>query len=192
MATFVPRLAHTNIPWKEKSCKESLIGTDGPDGLEIIFALLTEVVAIHVRFFIVHIWYFSLEGSLALRWRPTRSWVQLQVGPHELFEQFIRRGRSQSGNWSENQRGNQFETRGRVTKRSGRGTTWMRASNGARVPGKLIFHKVNKKEVSTGGTPRAEISKSHFGGWLKIRSVNELDILLNGLADPLGMKLLEL
>ena len=48
MTMFELYLAYTNISIKKRSCKEGLVGFDGPRGLEIIFALLTEVVAVHV------------------------------------------------------------------------------------------------------------------------------------------------
>ena len=64
----------------------------------MIFALLAEVVAVYVRFTIVYIRHISLKRSFALFWRLARSLVRLQVSLHELFEQFIVRGRS--GSWS--------------------------------------------------------------------------------------------
>ena len=142
---------HTNIFAEEKSCKESPVGPSGPSSFKIIFTLLTEVIAVHVQFTIIYLWYLSLKGSLALCWRLFRSLVWLQVGFYELFEQFIGKGQSQSGNQSENQSG----ARGRVTRQSGRGITWMKTSNSARVPGKLIFYKVKKKKVPTKETTRA-------------------------------------
>ena len=62
----------------------------------MIFALLAEVVAVHVRFIIVYIWHVSFKGSFALLSRLARSLVGLQVSLHELFEQFIGRRRSGS------------------------------------------------------------------------------------------------
>ena len=62
----------------------------------MIFALLAEVVAVHVRFTIVYIRHLSLKGSFALLWRLAKSLVGLQVSLHESFEQFIGRGRSGS------------------------------------------------------------------------------------------------
>ena len=67
--------AHTNVSAEEKSCKGSLIGPGGPSGLKIVFVLLTEVILVYMRLTIIHLWYLSLERSLALRWRMSRSLV---------------------------------------------------------------------------------------------------------------------
>ena len=134
----------------------------------MIFALLTEVIAVHVRLTIVHLWYLSLKGLFALLRRLSRSLVRLQVGLHEFFEQFLGSDRSgsRSGNRSGIQSGNQFGARGRVTRRSGGGTTWMRTSNWARLPGKLIFHRIKRRGVPARGTTRAGTSRSHLESWL--------------------------
>ena len=86
MAPLVLRPADTNIPAEEGSCEKSPVVPSGPSSLKIILALLTEVIAVHVGLTIVHLWYLGLKGSLALRWRWSRSLVRLQVGPHELSE----------------------------------------------------------------------------------------------------------
>ena len=92
MATLVLRPVHDNVSAEEKSCKGSPFGPSGPSSLKIIFALLTEVIAVYVQITIVHLWYLSLKKLLTLHWKLSRFLVQLQVGPHELFEQFIGRG----------------------------------------------------------------------------------------------------
>ena len=120
MATFVLRPAHINVSAEEKSCKRSLVGLGGSSGLKIVFALLTEVIAVHMQLTIIHLRYLSLERSLALRWRRSRPLVRLQVGLYEFFEQFIGRGRS--GSRSGNQSGNLNGARGRIARRSGGGT----------------------------------------------------------------------
>ena len=48
------RPVYSNALPKKKSYKKSLVGPGGPGGLEMIFALLTEVVTIHVESSIVH------------------------------------------------------------------------------------------------------------------------------------------
>ena len=174
MALLVLRLANTNILAKERSCKRSPVVPSGPSSLKMIFALLTKVIAVYVWLTIVHLWYFSLKGLLALRWRLSRSLVWLQVGLHELSEQFIGRGRSRSGNRSGNrseiqsqiQSGIQFGAQGRVMRQSGGGTTWMKISDWSWFPGKLIFHRVKRREVPARGTTRAGSSGSHLGRWL--------------------------
>ena len=168
---LVLRLLYINTPTQKKSCKESLVGPIGPSSLKIIFAQLIKVIAVYVWLTIVHLWYLSLKKLLALRWKLSRSLVWLQVGPHELFKQFIGGRWSRSRNWSRNRSGNQSENQfgawGRVTRRSGGDTTWMRTSNWARVPSKLIFHKIKRREVPTGGTTRARSFGSHLGRWLE-------------------------
>ena len=77
-------LAYTNIPTEKKSYKKSLIEPDSPGSLEIIFALLIEVIAVHIKLTIIYLWYFSLKGLFAFR--LSRSLVCLQVGPHKFFE----------------------------------------------------------------------------------------------------------
>ena len=74
----------------------------------MIFALLTEVIAVHVQLIIVYLWYLSLKGLLMLYWRLFRFLIRLQVGLHEFFEQFIGREKSRSGNRSGNQSKNQL------------------------------------------------------------------------------------
>ena len=96
--TLKLRLSYTDIFTKEKSCKESLVGSGSPKNLKMIFILLAEVVAVHVQFTIIYIRYLSFKGSFALFWRLTRSLVGLQVSLHKSFEQFI--GRRRSGNQS--------------------------------------------------------------------------------------------
>ena len=120
VATLVLRLVHTNVLAEEKSCKGSPVGPSGPSGLKMVFALLTEVITVYIQVIIIHLRYFSLERSLALCWRLSRSLVWLQVGLYEFFEQFIGRGRS--GSRSGNQSGNLVGARGRVARRSGGGT----------------------------------------------------------------------
>ena len=62
----------------------------------MIFALLAEVVVVHVRFTIVYLQHLSLKGLFALFWRLAKSLVGLKVSLHESFEQFIDRGQSGS------------------------------------------------------------------------------------------------
>ena len=158
------RPAHTNGPAEEKSCKKSLVDPIVPSGLKMVFALLTEVIAVHMWLIIIHLWYLSLESPLALRWSLFRSLGRFLVGLHEFFEQFIGRGRS--GNRSGNQSGNLVWTWGGVTRQSERGTPWMRTSNWARVSGKLIFHRVSRRWVptreTTEGTTRVGASERHL------------------------------
>ena len=114
---------HTNVPTEKGSYKGSPIELGSPDGLKIIFAQLTEVIAVHMGLTIIYFCYFSLKDLFALR--LFKSLVRLQVGLHKLFEQFIEsdRSESRSGNRSRNLSGNQIGAQDRVTKRSGRGTT---------------------------------------------------------------------
>ena len=125
--------AHTKILTEKKSCKRSPVGPGGPGSLKVIFALLTEGIAVHMRLIIIYLWYFSLKGLFALCWQLSRSLVQLQVSFYEFFEQFIGRDRSgkRNRNRSGNQSGNQIGARDRVTRRSGRGILWMKTSNWA-------------------------------------------------------------
>ena len=131
LAMFELCPVHTNIPMKKRSCKRSLVGPDGFGVLEIIFALLTEVITVHMQLIILYLWYLSLKGLFALCWRLSRYLVCLQVGLHKFFEQFI--GSNQSRTWSKNQSGNQSRNQigawGRVTRWSGRGTIWTKTSN---------------------------------------------------------------
>ena len=110
LPTLVLRPAHTNIPAEEKNCKESPVGSSGLSVLKMVFALLTEMIAVYMRLTIIHLRYFSLERSLALRWRLFKSLIRLYVGLYEFFEQFISGG--QSGSWSGNESGNLVEARG--------------------------------------------------------------------------------
>ena len=89
----------------------------------MIFALLTEVIAVHMGLIIINLWNLSLKVSFALQ--LSRSLVRLQVGLHKFFEQFLGSDRSgsRSGNRSGIQSGNQFGARGKVMKRSEGGTT---------------------------------------------------------------------
>ena len=138
----------------------------------MILALLTEVIAVHMWLTIIYLYYFSFKGLFALRRRLSRFLVCLQVGFYKFFEQFIgsnrsgSRSRSRSGNQSGNHSGNQIGARDRVMRQSGRGTTWMGISNGARVFGKLIFYWVNRRGVLTRGITRARSSGSYLGRWL--------------------------
>ena len=105
---------------EKESCKESLIEPGSSDGLEKIFALLTEVIAVHMGLTIIYLWYLSLKVLFALR--LSKSLVRLQIGLHEFLEQFLKsdRSESRSGNRSENQSGNQIGARGRATRERGR------------------------------------------------------------------------
>ena len=166
MIALVPRLSYIKAPTKKQSYKRSPVGPGGPGSLKMIFAWLIEVIAVHMQLIIIHFLYLRLKGLFTLRRGLCKSLVQLQVSPHELFEQFIRRRQSRSGNRSRNQSGNQFGDRGRVTRQSGGGICWMKTFNWARISGKLIFYKVKRKEVPTGRTTRAEFFWSHLGRWL--------------------------
>ena len=168
MATLVLRPVHTNVPVEESSYKGSPVGPRGPSSLKMVFALLTEVIAVHMRLIIIYLRYLSLERSLTLCWKLSRPLVQLQVGLYEFFEQFIGRGRSRSQ--SGNQSGNLDGVRGRVARRSGGGTPLMRTSIWTRVPDKLIFYRISRRGVptrgTTRGTTRAGASRSHLENWL--------------------------
>ena len=94
--TFELYLSYVNISKKKKSCKWGLIGPNSPRSLKIIFTLLAEVIAVHVQFTKIYIWHLSFKMLFVLLWRLARSLVGLQVSLHELFEQFIGRGRSGS------------------------------------------------------------------------------------------------
>ena len=96
MTTLELHLVYTNIFTKKSSYKESLVGPISPNGLKIIFTLLTKVIVVYVLITIIHLQYFSLIGLLALWRRLFMSLVWLQVGLHELFEQFIDNNRSKS------------------------------------------------------------------------------------------------
>ena len=79
---LILRPAHTNVSTEERGYKRSPVCLNGPSSLKMIFALLIKVIAVYVQFTIVHLWYFSFKRLLALRWRLSRSLVQLQVGSH--------------------------------------------------------------------------------------------------------------
>ena len=86
MTTVELRLTHINVLPKKKSCKGSPVGPSGPSSLKIVFALLAEVVAVHMQLTIVYLRHLSLKELLALRGRLFGSLVQLQIDLHELFE----------------------------------------------------------------------------------------------------------
>ena len=151
----------TNVSMEKKSCKGSLVGPSSPSNLKIIFVLLTKVIVAHMWLIIIYFRYFSLKGLLALCRRLSRSLVWLQVGLHKLFKQFI--GKNRSGSRSGNQSENQSKAQGKVIRQSKRGTIWIRTSNWVWVLGKLIFYKVNRREVLTRETTRTETPKSHLG-----------------------------
>ena len=94
--TLELRLSYADVPTKKGSCKGGSVCPGGPRGLKMIFALLAEVVAVHMQFTIIYIRHLSLEGSFALLWRLARSLVGLQVSLYESFEQFIVKGWSGS------------------------------------------------------------------------------------------------
>ena len=48
MIMFELRLAYTYVPMKKKSCNEGLVNAGGLNGLKMIFALLTKVIAVYV------------------------------------------------------------------------------------------------------------------------------------------------
>ena len=48
-------LAYTNIPTEKESCKVSPIEPDSPDSLKMIFAPLTEVIAVHMGLTIIYL-----------------------------------------------------------------------------------------------------------------------------------------
>ena len=79
-------LIYTNIPIEKKSCKRNLVDFGGPNGLKMIFILLTKVVAVHMQLIIIYFWYFSHKGLLVLCQKLFWSLIQLQVSLHELFE----------------------------------------------------------------------------------------------------------
>ena len=86
------------VPTKKRNCKVGLVGPGSPKSLEMFFTLLTKIVIVYVQFTILYIRHFSLRESFALCWRLIWSLVRLQISFHELFEQFIDKGRS--GSWS--------------------------------------------------------------------------------------------
>ena len=60
------RLVYTNTFIKKKSYKKSPVGPGGLSNLKITFVLLTKVIAVHMQFTIVYIWYLSFKKSLVL------------------------------------------------------------------------------------------------------------------------------
>ena len=166
--TFELRPSYANIPTKKKSCKKGSVGPDSPRGLKMIFTLLAEVVAVHMRFTIIYIRHLSFKGLFALLWRLARHLVRLQVSLHESFEQFIGRGRS-----------------GSRSPRDSRGMSGSIAAFGGGswwTSCELIFTAWRRVTART--ATRAWSGHSLVERW-------EL-LLPNGLADPLGLELLEL
>ena len=144
--------------WRKEAAKEGLVGRGGPRGLKIIFTLLVEVVAVHVRFTIIYIWHFSFKGLFVLLWRLTRFLVGLQVSFHELFEQFIDRGQS----WSRSPRDS--------WKMSGSIATFNGGSNGPSVSSSLLPAGGLRRERQRVHGPAIAWSKSENfffqTGWL--------------------------
>ena len=75
----------------------------GSSGLEMVFALLTEVIAFHVRIAIIEIWVPSLERPIRnilsrfyWSWSGSRLATVLHVCLHELPEKIIGRYRRRS------------------------------------------------------------------------------------------------
>lgn len=56
MLMLVLSLLVTNGSSKERGCKWSTFWSAGPGWFEIIFTLLTKVIAIHMRFAQVYVW----------------------------------------------------------------------------------------------------------------------------------------
>ena len=164
------RPVYTNVPMEKKSCKKSLVGSGGPSSLKLIFSLLKKVIAVYMQLTIIHLWYLSFKRLLALCRKLSRSLNCFQVSFHELSEQFIRKGQSESrsGNQSKNQSKNQSGARTRITRRSKRGTIQIETVGEARVFGKLIFYMINRGEVLIRGTTRAGTSGRHLGKWPNI------------------------
>ena len=58
--------SYADVPAKKRSCKGGPVGSGSLKSLKMIFTLLAEVVAVHVRFIIIYIWHLSLKGLFAL------------------------------------------------------------------------------------------------------------------------------
>ena len=48
-------LVHTKVPPEKKNRKKSRVGPGGSSSLKMIFAILTEVIAVYVQFTIIHL-----------------------------------------------------------------------------------------------------------------------------------------
>ena len=53
VAAFVLGLSIADSLTEERNCKQDTIRAAGPYGIEIVFARLTKVIAVHMRFFII-------------------------------------------------------------------------------------------------------------------------------------------
>ena len=159
------RPSYTDLPTKKGSCKESSVGPSGSRDLKIIFTLVAEVVAVHVWFTIIYIRYFSFKGLYAILWKLASSLVRLQVSLHESFELFIDRERSESRSPIDSR-----EMSGSIATFGG-GSWWN------------FFIFIARKRVMAKTTASAWSGHSLVERWEHF--------LLNGLADPLGLELLE-
>lgn len=61
--SFELRPRQRNFSAKEQSYKQGTVGTSGTGGIEMVFALLTEVVALQVVLSIIEVWKPSFEGT---------------------------------------------------------------------------------------------------------------------------------
>ena len=75
MATLVLHPAHTHVSVEKRSCKGTPVSLGSPNGLKMIFALLTEVVAVYMQLIIIYLYYLTLKGLFALLYKLSRSLV---------------------------------------------------------------------------------------------------------------------
>ena len=145
----------------------------------MVLTLLAKPIAIHMRISPVEIWKPSLKRLFSgLCLALSHLSLGLQVGFHKLFEKFIGRGRSE-GSWS--------RSRSRSTRNNGCRSGSRSAAAVGRSSSKLIFTGRWGVTVRTA----ASTCPGYLIGW-EGRSKGKLLLLSNGLADPLGLELLEL
>ena len=89
-----------NVVLQKGRCEKYVFVAFGPSGLEIVFALLTEVIAFHEQIAIIEIRIVSDESPIQnilsrfyLSWSGSRLAIVLHLCLHELPEQIIGRCR---------------------------------------------------------------------------------------------------
>ena len=101
--SFELRPRQRNFSAKERSCKRGTVGTSGAGGIEMAFALPTEVVALQVGLSIIEVWKPSFEGTfLRALLRATGLSRKELVHPklHHILKVFRgKRGGGRSGRW---------------------------------------------------------------------------------------------
>ena len=170
------RLSYTNVSTKKGSCKRGSVGPGGPRSFEMIFALLAEVVAVHMRYTIIYIQHLGFKGLFALYARLAKSLVRFQVSLHKSFDQFIGRRWSGSRGRSGGRSRSPEDSQGRSGSIAafGRGSLWTSC--------KLILIFWRRVTVKAAASARSGYSL-----------VKRWELFLpNGLANPLGLELLEL